>query len=216
MFCASHSGHHFIYCPAMLVLMKIGRHWMLLNGQVVWHYFLKLLSYLPGQPASLSVVLDLNSACRDPPPPPPIHGLSGRRDPVSPPIMPSLAMSHLLLSDVPTDPMATIIPPELYMPIPLFLAYAALYRAAAPRLHTEKQRAYILSAVTSFGMTLMSLPFTAAYAHSGLAVAFEQAQHGWRAEVVRFGTIVFGVYLVADVSCLAGNGMKGCEGLYIS
>lgn len=128
-------------------------------------------------------------------------------------MMPSLAMSHLLLCDILTDPMATIIPPELYLPVPLFLAYVALYRAAAPRLHTEKQRAYILSAVTSFGMTLMSLPFAAAYAHSGLAAAFELAQHGWRSEVVRFGTILFGVYLIADVSSLAGNGMKVSEGL---
>jgi hypothetical protein len=120
-------------------------------------------------------------------------------------------MSHLLLSDILTEPMATMIPPELYLPIPLFLAYVALYRAAAPRLHTEKQRAYILSAVTSFGMTLMSLPFAASYAYSGLEIGFEQAQHGWRAEVVRFGTILFGVYLVADVSFPEGNGMEGSE-----
>ena len=91
-------------------------------------------------------------------------------------------------------------PLEVILPIPLLVGYVALYRFAAPLFGTDKKRAYVLSAATSACMTLLSLPFTASYVFRGLAVSYTQAQHGWRAEVARFGTVLFGVYLVADVS----------------
>jgi hypothetical protein len=92
------------------------------------------------------------------------------------------------------------IPLELVLPLPLFTGYIALYRLVAPKLQTEKQRAYILSVATSFSMTVLSAPFATSYLLHGLGHTYEQAQYGWRAELVRFGTVLFGVYLVADVS----------------
>ena len=49
-------------------------------------------------------------------------------------------------------------------------------------------------------MTVLSLPFVASYIANGLVTTYENAQAGRRADLARVGTIVFGVYLVADVS----------------
>lgn len=50
-------------------------------------------------------------------------------------------------------------------------------------------------------MTCCSMPFFLSYSTYGLKATFEGTQNGWMAELARVGTIFFGVYLFADVSC---------------
>lgn len=118
--------------------------------------------------------------------------------------MPSLVTVRVpehVFRDHPLPPTSsTGMPLEVLLPVPLFLVYVALYQRVATRFQTEKQRAYVLSAFTSGMMTLLSLPFVASYIAHGLEATYRNAQGGWRADLARVGTIVFGVYLVADVS----------------
>ncbi|WVQ71788.1 hypothetical protein IAR50_001330 [Cryptococcus sp. DSM 104548] len=85
------------------------------------------------------------------------------------------------------------IPIILPIPILLILSYTIL----APHFVTERQRAYILSAITSGTMTLASLPFAWSYLRWGLEVTYKETQQGWMAALARIGVVFFGTYLLS-------------------
>lgn len=108
-----------------------------------------------------------------------------------------------LLPQLPPVP----VPLELALPPLLLAAQIALYALAAPRLRTEKQRAYVLSVTCSALMTAMSVPFVVSYARYGLVATFERAQvqegreeGAWMWMLSRVAVVGFGTYLFADVS----------------
>ncbi|WVQ78457.1 hypothetical protein IAT38_000543 [Cryptococcus sp. DSM 104549] len=87
------------------------------------------------------------------------------------------------------------IPLSLLLPPPLFLAFFLTYLKLAPRFSSERQRAYLLSTLSSATMTLISLPFVSTYLIHGLECAFEDGQEGWMASLGQFGVVFFGTYL---------------------
>jgi hypothetical protein len=101
-------------------------------------------------------------------------------------------------------PDVTSLPLGLTLPPTLFLGFTLLYTVGSPYFHTDKQRAYILSSVSSLCMTLVSLPYIGQYLSSGLGVVFEQAQEGWRRDLGKVGVLFFGTYLFGTSSLFQG------------
>lgn len=81
------------------------------------------------------------------------------------------------------------------LPLPLILFFIAYYHLLAPRCQTEKQRAYLLSALSSGTMSTLSLPFVWSYVNHGLAKTYLACQEGWLLRLGQFGVVFFGVYL---------------------
>ncbi|RXK36233.1 hypothetical protein M231_06503 [Tremella mesenterica] len=91
------------------------------------------------------------------------------------------------------------LPIPLTLPIPLFIIFTITYLSFAPRFKTEKQKAYILSTLSSGSMTLISLPFLYTYLTKGFGVVMEQGEMGWMLVLGRFGVTFFATYLIADL-----------------
>lgn len=89
-------------------------------------------------------------------------------------------------------------PSHLVLPIPLLVIFFVVYSLAAPYFRTEKQRAFILSTLSSAMMTLVSLPFVWNYVTLGLDVSYHKAQDGWLREVAMIGITFFGTYLTGE------------------
>lgn len=87
------------------------------------------------------------------------------------------------------------LPPGLVLPVPLFLLFCAVYRTIAPRFETEKQRAYVLSTLSSATMTLASLPFVYAYLTGGIERMWDLGQTGWTKGLADCTVAFFGTYL---------------------
>lgn len=82
---------------------------------------------------------------------------------------------------------------RLYLSV--LIGLATYYHALAPYFRTEKQRAYIMSALSSATMSVISIPFAYTYLRYGLEKAYSDSQSGWMGDLARFGAIFFGVYL---------------------
>lgn len=89
---------------------------------------------------------------------------------------------------------------RLVLPQIIFALFAGVYWKFAPYLRTERQRAYVLSTLSSGTMTLLSLPFVWGYVAHGLHETYWASQEGWRAAVTQFGVLFFGTYLFADLA----------------
>ncbi|OWZ56535.1 hypothetical protein C345_01336 [Cryptococcus neoformans A2-102-5] len=88
----------------------------------------------------------------------------------------------------------------LFFPMPLFLIFFLIYASVAPYFATERQRAYILSTISSSFMTLASLPFIWKYARHGLGMIYEEGQSGWMGALGRVGVVFFATYLFSDLA----------------
>ena len=82
-----------------------------------------------------------------------------------------------------------------YLAPAIYAIFALAYRQFAPRFASERQRAYILSAISSGSMSVMSLPFLYTYLRYGMEETFEVGQNGAMGVLARFSTIFFGTYL---------------------
>ncbi|KGB79683.1 hypothetical protein I307_03017 [Cryptococcus deuterogattii 99/473] len=87
----------------------------------------------------------------------------------------------------------------LFFSIPLFLIFFLIYTSVAPYFATERQRAYILSTISSWFMTLASLPFSWKYARHGLSTIYEEGQIGWMGALGRVSVVFFATYLFSDL-----------------
>ena len=87
---------------------------------------------------------------------------------------------------------------RLVLPPLIFALFAGVYWKCAPYFSTERQRAYILSTLSSGTMTTLSLPFVWGYVMHGLEKTYWASQEGWRAGVVQFGVLLFGTYLFGE------------------
>jgi hypothetical protein len=90
------------------------------------------------------------------------------------------------------------LPLPLTLPPALLATFSAIYAVAAPRFRTEKARAYILSSLSSWFMTIFSLPFVYKYVVYGLGTCFEEGQSGWMGQLGRVGVLFFGTYLFGE------------------
>lgn len=135
-------------------------------------------------------------------------------------IRPDLRMFEIGTMSIPT-----------LLPIPLYLSMIGYYHLVAPYFKNEKQRAYILSTLSSAAMTCISIPFVWAYGRHELGGLYEAAHQGWIQKIGEVGVVFFGVYLfgkstlrpvddnrkklisVADVSLLNKDGGDGCTDL---
>lgn len=86
----------------------------------------------------------------------------------------------------------------LFFSIPLFLIFFLIYTSVAPYFATERQRAYILSTISSWFMTLASLPFSWKYARHGLSTIYEEGQIGWMGALGRVSVVFFATYLFCE------------------
>ncbi|WVF71992.1 hypothetical protein IAT40_006803 [Kwoniella sp. CBS 6097] len=93
-----------------------------------------------------------------------------------------------------------LFPSTILIPLGLFISFNALYGILSPHFKREKQRAYILSTISSGCMTLLSLPYLYTYTTMGFGQAFERCQEGWMGSLGRIGVLTFGTYLFSDVS----------------
>ncbi|WVQ98925.1 hypothetical protein IAU59_006056 [Kwoniella sp. CBS 9459] len=111
------------------------------------------------------------------------------------------ALASLSISLPKPSPTTTL---DILIPLALFTAFYALYAFLAPHpqlgFAKEKQRAYILSTLSSGTMTLVSIPYLWSYASVGFEETFERCQSGWMAELGRIGVLFFATYLCSDVS----------------
>lgn len=82
----------------------------------------------------------------------------------------------------------------------IFAAFSLAYWAAAPHFDSERKRAYILSTISSFCMTCVSLPYLWIYLVHGLGGLFERGQEGWLSSLGKFGVIFFGTYLFGELA----------------
>ena len=87
------------------------------------------------------------------------------------------------------------LPLYLTIPVPLYTTMIVYYHLLAPRFHTEKQRAYLLSTLSATVMSLISLPFLWTYVTSGFDGMYVAGQEGRMGVLGEIGVIVFGVYL---------------------
>ncbi|WVW82882.1 hypothetical protein I302_104894 [Kwoniella bestiolae CBS 10118] len=69
------------------------------------------------------------------------------------------------------------------------------YSLLSPYFDTDRKKAYILSSISSFTMTTLSIPFFVGYLTNGLEGTFKDGQDGWMGGVGWFGAVFFGVYL---------------------
>jgi len=97
--------------------------------------------------------------------------------------------------DAPVDPSALRM---VYLAAPIYAGFLMAYRHFSPRFASERQRAYILSAISSCSMSFMSLPFLYSYLRYGMKETFEAGQGGWMGVLARFSTIFFGTYLFGE------------------
>lgn len=72
------------------------------------------------------------------------------------------------------------------------------YHILAPRFKTEKQRAYILSTLSSAFMTLVSTPFVWAYVKYGVEGLYDAGSRGRMEAIGQVGVVFFGVYLFGE------------------
>lgn len=84
------------------------------------------------------------------------------------------------------------------LPCGLYAFMVIYYHLLAPRFQTDKQRAYLLSALSSGILTTISLPFVWTYATQGLGGMYEAGQTGWMGVMGYFGVNYFGVYLFGE------------------
>lgn len=87
------------------------------------------------------------------------------------------------------------LPPAVVLPVPLFALFCAVYRTIAPRFETEKQRAYVLSTLSSATMTLASLPFVYGYLTGGIERMWYLGNNGWTRHLADVVVAFFGTYL---------------------
>ncbi|BEJ12256.1 hypothetical protein CspHIS471_0207160 [Cutaneotrichosporon sp. HIS471] len=92
------------------------------------------------------------------------------------------------------------LPIGITLPGPLFLGMVAWYNLVAPFFNGERKRAYVLSTLSSFIMTLCSLPFVYAYLTGGIPAVWAAGQEGWTKTLADITVASFGTYLFADVS----------------
>jgi len=97
----------------------------------------------------------------------------------------------------------SIAPLTWALPTAIFAGFATAYWRLAPKFNTERQRAYVLSTISSFTMTLVSLPFVCSYLFYGLETTYGAAQLGWMGALGRFGVVFFGTYLFGE--CLGAS-----------
>ncbi|BEI81556.1 hypothetical protein CcaverHIS002_0207160 [Cutaneotrichosporon cavernicola] len=71
------------------------------------------------------------------------------------------------------------LPIGITLPGPLFLGMVAWYNLVAPFFNGERKRAYVLSTLSSFTMTLCSFPFVYAYLNGGIPAVWAAGQEGW-------------------------------------
>ena len=95
-----------------------------------------------------------------------------------------------------TMPMSMSIPTIL--PVPLYLSMVIYYHTVAPMFKTEKQRAYILSTLSSGVMTSISVPFMWTYGRKGLGGLYTEGGEGWMGRVGEVGVVFFAVYLFGE------------------
>ena len=88
------------------------------------------------------------------------------------------------------------------LPIPLYLSMITYYLVLAPSFKTEKQRAYILSTLSSGLMTSASLPFIWTYGRKGLGGLYETGGEGWMGKLAEAGVVFFAVYLFGESALL--------------
>lgn len=98
-----------------------------------------------------------------------------------------------MLSELPLAPLVTC--------TTIFTGFCLAYSSLSPRFETERKRAYILSTISSFTMTLISLPYVWTYLVYGMEACFETAQSGWMLGLGQFAVIFFGTYLTGEFSC---------------
>lgn len=96
------------------------------------------------------------------------------------------------------------LPPILLVPVPLFAFFVVFYKTVAPRFETEKQRAYVLSCLSSLVMTLSSLPFMYGYLTGGMERVWYMGNNGWSkvfadCVIAFFATYLFGEFYGAHV-----------------
>ena len=87
---------------------------------------------------------------------------------------------------------------SIVLPIPLYLSMMGYYHLLAPRFRTEKQRAYILSTLSSALMSCIAIPFTWIYAHEGLEGLYVRGAEGRMGRLGEIGVVLFGVYLFGE------------------
>jgi hypothetical protein len=101
-------------------------------------------------------------------------------------------MAPITMSELAALPLTYTLPP------PLLVLLTAFYLATARYFSTDKARAYLLSALSSFTMTTLSIPFAYLYFAYGLEAVFVAAQEGWLHQAGRVGVIFFGTYLFGE------------------
>ncbi|OCF45396.1 hypothetical protein I317_00641 [Kwoniella heveanensis CBS 569] len=94
-------------------------------------------------------------------------------------------------------------PSTILIPLVLSTSFYTLYTLLAPSFPKEKQRAYILSTISSATMTSLSIPYLYTYTTMGFEGAFERCQQSWMGGLGRMGVLFFGTYLFSDL--LIGN-----------
>lgn len=97
------------------------------------------------------------------------------------------------------------LPPGLLIPLPLFALFLTVYRTVSPRFATEKQRAYVLSTLSSATMTLASLPFVYGYLTGGIERMWYLGNNGWTKVLADCTVAFFGTYLFCEYSTAAGR-----------
>jgi hypothetical protein len=93
-----------------------------------------------------------------------------------------------------------MVAPPLYqtIPVPLYASMIVYYHLLAPRFHSERKRAYLLSALSASIMSCISIPFFWIYVTRGFGEMFEAGQEGWMGLLAEGGVVVFGVYLFGE------------------
>ncbi|WWC69267.1 uncharacterized protein I206_103205 [Kwoniella pini CBS 10737] len=86
----------------------------------------------------------------------------------------------------------------------LYALFYFTYQTLSLKFDTERKRAYILSVISSFTMTTLSIPFFINYLRFGLERTFKDGQKGWLGMIGEFGTTFFGVYLFAFTQLTIG------------
>ncbi|WWC60918.1 uncharacterized protein I303_103494 [Kwoniella dejecticola CBS 10117] len=84
----------------------------------------------------------------------------------------------------------------MFIPLLCGVIYALFYLTYAlvsPKFDSERKKAYILSVISSFTMTVLSIPFFISYLRYGLEKTFKDGQAGWMGEMGRFSTVFFGL-----------------------
>ena len=104
------------------------------------------------------------------------------------------------LTDVFPSSMSDIlsIPTPYFLPLPLLAFLTIAYFLAAPSFPTEKARAYVLSTLSSFTMSIISLPSIYCYLTGGLQLVYAAGSTGWMRQLGRFGASFFGTFLFGE------------------